>query len=222
MGIQERMREIAEAQAKAKQEAKAREIDLKNQYNLHLSEALRTRTRLLEDLRTTGVVEMIEEMIDPDKIPENYTTVQQGSPGRPFFLTPSSPLDKRQISETIAGGTQQRNAQMWKLGHMTLPQQKEDGTPDPTLNFDITSVMNPLYHVRIAYSPDHVLRIQGAEVTFEGTAARHIADKGAIETALARAFLNPEKIEALPGHDSWTTNVIGPGEGFQRGESFTG
>lgn len=207
-------------------------------HDSELSQALERQGELLEELRAMGIVEMVEKMIDPQALRIHSPNEEQHQPHNgSLWVSPDNtlplPLRQTKVSiEDVEKALINIQKQEWEANTL-LPQQREDGSLDPTIIIDIKKVHNEdlrnmtyLYyggeieeHVHVSYSPQKALTIQGAETTFESVVDIQNVDRDAVKTALALAFINPKKTEVPVKYDLRPIRVF---EGFQPGESFTG
>ncbi|MDO8621045.1 MAG: hypothetical protein Q7R31_02075 [Candidatus Levybacteria bacterium] len=167
-------------------------------YIQELPAALKIQQGLFEDLRAIGVIDMIDKMIEPDKIlpiempkkPQvSRETPKQSKPGITTYM------DQEKVNRLWFGTLNQK----WQ-GGIFNPRQREDGSLDPTLriwiNNDTTSFglyreeyMIPLKTVMVSYSSEKVLMIEGAKTTFKDVVTIENADKWTI--AFQQALQHP-------------------------------
>ena len=210
MGIRERVEQLGQEEYEKTVEAKKnREDDEKarrEKYNGELPQALLDQRPLFNKLKRSGVIELIEEMIYPDKIEPHLTLGEQNAQTTKL----AKKLDKsrsqrvkplvmsREENLNLNSIFRDRQDQEWHA-FVHHPEQKEDGAIDRTVRITIdndtwkrqsTHLKGLKKKVHISFSPNGVLAIKGAEVTYEGSVGKRYQEK--IEEGFAKAFHKPE------------------------------
>lgn len=200
-------RETAEAVKRAQAEAEAERIRLlREQYATELPDAIFKQRELLEALKRIGVVPMLEEMIDPDKLYFPLTPAEQIEERERVRLAisrigSSEKIDRAAVQVALS----RMYTQKWR-GRVAEPMQREDGTLDLSARIRIYSSemgngSGGEQWVDVSYSSIKRLIIQGKEAFFDGHATPQRFDIQAITDGLARAFLHPNFKKLPPGPD---------------------
>lgn len=216
MSVIERMEQInrdkeeAERQVRKLEEGKSR--DHSQGYIRELPEVGRWQAILLEELRSLGIVAMVEEVGERQIMPladfEHPELLHQR-----IIL---SPEDVKKMEKEFF------RYRKW-VASIKRPVLSEDGVWDFNLKIEIrrnterkcgfTGYLgrenDPL--VNMEYSTKGILTIEGEEVTFCQPVPKDEAGRiEIVETALAKALLNPKmpEVRHVPSH-SWDTQIYG-------------
>lgn len=195
-------------------------------YRSELPAMILAQRPLLMELKTIGVIALLEEMISPDKI-EFPMTPEEASAEKALreqriqaYLSNQNrgviPVSEDRLSD-FAKRMQDLNKQEYKA-YVSDPKQLEDGSVDSTVHIKVSDnvafrAMSDFYRegwIDLAYSMDRVLTINGEYTTFNEQIDPTNVDMGRIERSLARAFiyLKHEPLPKGPDHTHPTVRYI--------------